>query len=115
MARTEIIDTFGNPEPLSYMEVGYSPLAILLALLFGMFMVLAMILNGFRKLKGGVLVGNNSLAISAACHRSMRDVGAELRPVRFGALHHQLPNGAPGHVCFSSEDVEPPRVGELYI
>jgi hypothetical protein len=115
VARTEIIDTFGNPEPISYMEVGYSPLAILLALLFGSCMVLAMIFNGARRLKGGVLVGNNSLAISAACHRSVDDVGAELKRVKFGALHHQLGNGAPGHCCFSSEEVKPPRVGELYI
>ncbi|KAH6714669.1 hypothetical protein BKA61DRAFT_723562 [Leptodontidium sp. MPI-SDFR-AT-0119] len=68
IARTEILDTYGEPEPLSYMDVGYNPLAILLSLLFGVLMVLAMILNGFRKLTdGSVLVGNNSLAISAAC------------------------------------------------
>lgn len=78
-------------------------------------MVLAMILNGFRKLKGGVLIGNNSLAISAACHRSVHDDGAELKRVKFGALHHQLPDGTPGHCCFSSEEVEPPRIGDLYI
>jgi len=115
VARTEILDTYGNPEPISYMEVGYSPLAILVSLLFGSGMVLAMILNGFRKLKGGVLVGNNSLAISAACHRSTDDIGAELKRVKWGALHHQLEDGTPGHCCFTSEDVEPPRVGDLYI
>lgn len=115
VARTEILDTYGVPEPISYMEVGYSPLAILISLLFGSGMVLAMIANGTRKLKGGVLVGNNSLAISAACHRSTNDTGAELRRVKWGALHHQLDDGTPGHCCFTSEEVEPPRVGDLYI
>lgn len=115
VARTEILDTYGNPESISYMEVGYSPLAILTALLFGCGMIVAMILNGFRKLKGGILVGNNSLAISAACHRSVNDVGAELKKVQWGALHHELDDGTPGHCCFSSEEVEPPRVGVLYI
>ncbi|CZR67199.1 uncharacterized protein PAC_17098 [Phialocephala subalpina] len=115
VSRTEILDTYGNPEPISYMEVGYSPLAILISLLFGSGMVIAMIANGTRKLKGGVLVGNNSLAISAACHRSTGDTGAELRKVRWGALHHQMEDGTPGHCCFTSEEVEPPRVGDLYI
>jgi hypothetical protein len=70
IARTEILDTYGQPEPISYLEVGFSPLAILLTLLFGSGMVTGMILNGFRMLKPGVLVGNNSLAIAAACQRS---------------------------------------------
>lgn len=115
VARTEVLDSSGEPEPLSYMEVGYSPLAILIALLFGTGMVLAMVMNGTRKLKGGVMVGNNSLAISAACHRSEGDFGAERRRVQWGALHHQLADGTPGHCCFSSEPVEPPRVGDVYI
>lgn len=114
VARTEILDTYGETEPISYMEVGYSPLAILIALLFGTGMVVAMVCNGARKLKGGILVGNNSLAISAACHRSIGDVGAKLGRVKWGALHHA--NGrTPGHCCFTSEEVEPPRAGELYI
>jgi hypothetical protein len=66
IARTEILDTYGQPEPISYLEVGFSPLAIFLALLFGSGMVLGMILNGFRKLEPGVLVETNSLAIAAA-------------------------------------------------
>lgn len=96
------------------MEIGYSPLAILLALLFGSGMVLGMILNGFRNLKPCVLVGNNSLAIAAACRRPERDVGAEVKKVRWGAIHHEE-NGRPGHCCFTSEEVENPREGDLYM
>jgi hypothetical protein len=114
IARTEVLDTYGQPESISFMEVGYSPLAILLALLFGSGMVLGLILNGLRKLKPCVLVGNNSLAIAAACQRPEKDVDAQLKKVQWGAVRHQEGN-KPGHCCFTSEDVEPPRVGELYI
>lgn len=81
IARTEILDTYGQPEPISYLEVGFSPLAIFLALLFGSGMVLAMISNGFRKLKPGGLVGNNSLAIAATCQTPEEDVDAQLKRV----------------------------------
>jgi hypothetical protein len=114
IARTEILDTYGQPESISYMEVGYSPLAILLALLFGSGMVLGLVLNGSRKLRPCVLVGNNSLAIAAACQRPEKDVDAQLRRVQWGAVRH-AEGGKPGHCCFTSEDVEAPRLGELYI
>lgn len=115
VSRTEILNTRGEPEPISYMNVGYNPLAILIALLFGVSMVLAMILNGFRKLTdGSVLVGNNSLAISAACHRE-KDEGAEKRRVMWGAVRHEAEDGTPGHCCFSSEHVEKPRVRDKYL
>lgn len=114
LSRTEILDTYGQTEENSYMEIGYSPLAILLALLFGLGMVVAMILNGLRKLTSGVLVGNNSLAIAAACHRPKGDEDAYLKRVQWGAVRHEQ-DGLPGHCCFTSEEVEPPKLGELYI
>jgi hypothetical protein len=83
IARTEILDTYGQPEEISYMEVGYSPLAILVGLLFGSGMVLGLILNGLRKLRQCVLVGNNSLAIAAACQRPEKDVDAQLKRVQW--------------------------------
>lgn len=57
VARTEILNTKGEPEQISYMKVGYSPLAILLALLFRSGMVIAMMLDGSRRLRPCVLVG----------------------------------------------------------
>jgi hypothetical protein len=66
-------------ELISYMEVGYSPLAFLLALLFGMGMVLSLILNGFRKLKPCVLVRKNSLAAAAAYQKSESHLMLNLR------------------------------------
>ena len=78
-------------------------------------MVLGMILilNGFRKLNTGLLVGHNSLAIAAACQRAEKDVDAQLRRVQWGVVEH--PKGdRPGHCCFTSLDVETPRLGQLY-
>jgi hypothetical protein len=115
IARTEVLDTTGEPEPISYMEVGYSPSAILAALLFGSAMVVGMVVNGARKLKGGILVGNNSLAISAACHRPEKELDAHLRPVKWGALDMPYEDRKEGHCCFTSREVEPPDVGKLYI
>lgn len=114
VARTEILNSRGEPEPISYMNVGYNPLAILLALLFGCLMVLAMVANGWKKItEGSVLVGNNSLAIAAACQRG-KDEGAEKKRVMWGAVSHEE-DGRPGHCCFSSEEVEKPRAGGLYL
>ena len=114
IARTEVLSPLGKVEEVSYMEVGYSPLAILLALLFGSGMVTAMILNGFRKLKPCILVGNNSLAIAAACQRPEGDEGAHLRKVQWGVVRRPG-NGVPGHCTFTSHDVEEPEVGKLYL
>jgi hypothetical protein len=116
VARTEILSTEGVAEPVSYMEVGFSPLAILVALLFGSFMVIGMVINGARKLKGGILVGNNSLAIAAACQRPEKDFDAYMKPVKWGALvQGDGKREKEGHCAFTSLEVEPPRVGELYI
>lgn len=80
-------------------------------------MVIWMVVNGARKLNGGVLVGNNSLAIAAACQRPEWEQGAELGKVRWGAVRHEeKEKGIPGHCCFSGmESMEMPREGELYI
>jgi hypothetical protein len=75
-------------------------------------MVLDLILNGFRKLKPCVLVGNNSLVIAAGCQRPARDVDAQLKRVQYGAVRHQE-GDRPGHCCFTSRDVEVPRLGRL--
>jgi hypothetical protein len=117
ISRTEILDPYGFTEPNSYMVVAYSPLAILLALLFGSGMVAGMVVNGARKLGGGVLVGNNSLAIAAACQRPEWERGPELGRVRWGAVwHEEKDKGVPGHCCFSGmESIEAPREGDLYL
>jgi hypothetical protein len=113
VARTEVLDTYGAPEEISYMDIGYSPIAILTSLLFGTAMVVVMVLNGFRKLNPCVLVGNNSLAIAAAC-QAEKETGGHLSKVKWGAVRHEK-DGKPGHCCFSSGEVDEPRVGENYL
>ncbi|KAK2624589.1 hypothetical protein QTJ16_005782 [Diplocarpon rosae] len=115
VSRTEVLNTRGEPEELSYMNVGYNPLAILLALLFGVALLLAMLANGWRRLThGSVLVGNNSLAIAAACQRGAEQ-GAERGRVMWGAVRHEGEDGTPGHCCFSSGKVEKPRYMDKYL
>jgi hypothetical protein len=115
ISRTEVLDTTGDPESISFMKIGYSPLAILVSLVFGGTMVLAMIVNGARRLQpGSVLVANNSLAIAAACQRPEDDINAHLNAVRWGVVREKNIDGK-GHCCFTSREVDPPEVGELYI
>ncbi|KAG9230910.1 hypothetical protein BJ875DRAFT_470951 [Amylocarpus encephaloides] len=114
VARTEVLTPSGEVEAISFMQVGYSPLAILLALLFGCLMVAAMIANGFRKLRPCVLVGNSSLAIAAACQRPEWENEAHLKQVQWGAVR-QPTLEQPGHCTFTSGEVEEPWVGSLYI
>ncbi|CAL3970661.1 unnamed protein product [Diplocarpon coronariae] len=115
VSRTEVLNTLGEPEDMSYMNVGYNPLAILLALLFGVCLLLAMVANGCRRLAhGSVLVGNNSLAIAAACQRGGEE-GVERGRVMWGAVRHEGEDGTPGHCCFSSGEVERPRYRDNYL
>jgi len=72
------------------------------------------ILSGFRKLKPGVLVGNNSLGIMAACPSPKKEIDAQVRRVQWGAVEPPE-GGRPGHCCFTSQDAEVLRLDELYI
>jgi hypothetical protein len=111
IARTGNLDTHGQPEPILYLEVGFSTLEILRALLFASDMVSGTILNGFRKLKPGVQVGDK---ITAACQSPKKDIDAQVRRVQWGAVENPE-GGRPGHCCLTSQDVESPRLGELYV
>ena len=93
---------------------GYSAYAMVILLISGSAMILVLILNGFRKLDGGIpLVGSCSLAISAACHRPPWDTNAAYEPVQWGAVSHETSEG-PGHCCLTSFAVEPPIPGQHY-
>ena len=93
---------------------GYSAYALMVVVIVGSVMLLALILNGFRKLDSGMpLVGSCSLAISAACHRPPNDQDASRLLLKWGAVSHETERG-PGHCCFTSFDVEEPIVGQRY-
>lgn len=113
-ARTDILDTYSQPPTRLVSGSLVLSTGDLAALLFGSGMVLGMVLNGFRKLKPGVLVGNNSLAITAACQSPKKEIDAQVRRMQWGAVEPPE-GGRPGYYCFTSQDVESPRLGELYI
>ena len=122
LAQLEVYDTFyqdgDSPTPTlsddSFLGCGYSASALIAVIILGSIMVLVLIGNAFRRLDGGIpLVGSCSLAISAACHRPPADKDAAYLPVQWGVVTQ--PSGCePGHCCFTSFEVEPPIVGQLY-
>ena len=98
----------------SFTSCGYSAYALVITVIVGIVIVLALLLNGFRRLDPRMPVtGSCSLAISAACHRPPGDKEASLLPVQWGVLSHATDEG-PGHCCFTSFDVELPIEGQRY-
>ncbi len=78
-------------------------------------MVVALIINGFRKLNPAIpLMGNNSAIISAACHPDpiRNDEFLPFKRIRWGAT--SPPEGKPGHCTFTCDDVPLPIPGQRY-
>ena len=67
---TEIFNVNSELEQSSYVKVPYSPLVIFIALLVGIGMVLAKILNGFWKLKLCVLMRVIAMRLHAVIHEA---------------------------------------------
>lgn len=99
-------------ERYSVSTCGYSCIAIITLMFVSIIALLASNANGFRKYPAGMpLAGSNSAAISAACHAPADDVDASVLPVMWGAVRTE---GKVGHCCFTSFEVTPPVVGEIY-
>ncbi|GAB7353596.1 hypothetical protein MBLNU459_g4017t1 [Dothideomycetes sp. NU459] len=99
---------------------GYSPAAIIVSLIIGGVLIIALIINGFRKLNPGMpIAASNSVAISAACHRPAGDLEAALMPIKYGVVAGglRLTNGDEmlEHVCFTSEETEELVSSRVYI
>lgn len=95
--------------------ISFSPLAVTLVIIFGNLMLICLLGICYLLLKPGItLVGSNSFAISAACHAHPDDNDAAQKPLLWGAVEHQE-GSRPGHCCFSSFEVDKPRVGEMYV
>jgi hypothetical protein len=114
----EYYDTQGDFDAeMSQPGLGYSPIAILSSIILGSAVVLALIINGFRKLNPAMpLMGNNSAIISAASHPdpTRNEEFLPFKRVRWGATSPPGPEGQPGHCAFTSDDVPWPRPGQLY-
>ena len=115
--RILVVDTFGRAtatEPKASALGVYDTLSYHLLLAFlGAFILYLTIVFGFRPLPEVLLVGSNSLAISAACHPPADDQDAAFLAVQWGAVRHETETG-PGHCCFTSHEVEMPREGGVY-
>ena len=119
LANIESYNPEGIFETANYMPaLGFSPIAILASILVGSCVVLALVINSFRKLNPAMpLMGNNSAIISAACHPDPSEPERELLPfksIRWGATSEAPPGGFPGHCTFTARDVELPVRGQFY-
>lgn len=95
---------------------GYSPKALIAAIAVGVVMLLTLVATGLRKFDDGMpVIGNDSWAISAACHpikvkepEKCVDVG-----VKWGVIALRRETGV-GRCCFTKFSVEPPIIGGNY-
>ncbi|KAL9044336.1 MAG: hypothetical protein Q9214_002519 [Letrouitia sp. 1 TL-2023] len=91
---------------------GYSPGAIVLAIIVGTLIFLGAIIIGSQKYPTGMpLTATCSAGISAACHAPTDDVDASVLPVQWGVV--SVKDGI-GHCAFSSKVVAPPIPGHIY-
>jgi len=97
--------------------IGYSPIAILIAIIVFIIVVLALIINSFRKLNPAMpLMGNCSAVISAACHPDPSEANEFIpfKAVKWGVTSRPQPGGKPGHCAFTTANVSSPIPGDLY-
>lgn len=91
---------------------GYSPGAVVLAIIVGTLIFLGAVIMGLREYPTGIpLAATCSAGISAACHAPADDVDASVLPVQWGVV--SVKDGI-GHCAFSSKVVAPPIPGHVY-
>lgn len=96
-------------------SIGYSPLAMLLAIILGGILVLGLIVLSMRKLDRGMPMASScSLAISAACANNV-EVGASKKPLQYGVLKRRPDAEGRQYVGFSAEEVTPLQPGVEYL
>jgi len=114
----EYYDDQGNFDAyMSQPGLGYSPIAILASIILGFAVVLALIINSFRKLNPAMpLMGNNSAIISAASHPdpTRNEEFLPFKSVIWGATSPPGPEGKPGHCAFTNDHVPLPIPGQPY-
>ncbi len=118
LVKINVYDRNGNPEPERDISAcGFSPLAILLVIVILTAMLVVLLVYGMRSLALGIPVaGANSWAISAACHyiQGDKDEDAALKPLKWGVVV-PASEGQPGHCCITSQKVEAPIEGQIYL
>lgn len=95
----------------SVSTVGYSPVAVIFCVAWGIVMLFALAVLGHRKYKPGIpLAASCSAAISAACHPGRREPDASVLPILWGVESYGG-GGWAGHCSFSSLEVTTPIAG----
>ena len=121
LARVQWYDL--GEESTSISELGYSPVGILASCCVGGGLLLFQLLSSLRPLKGGgiPLHGNESCAISAACHpptdendHQLLTENMALSKVMWGAVLQPQSDKDVGHCSFTSGQVEMPERGKRY-
>lgn len=97
-----VVAEYGNDggliDPTTVGTCGFSPLAIIFVIASCACLMIAVIVLGQRKFKGGMpLAGSCSAAISAACHRPDWDEDASMQPVQWGVVQDSFSHGGIGH------------------
>ena len=113
LARVKVNKFDGSEDPDQDISTcGFSCIAIIFTIILGSIMVLAGVLNGFRRFKPGMpLAGSCSSAISAACHALPEDVDAAVLPAMWGDVSSAW--GEVEHCTFLSRSVWLPAVIRL--
>ncbi|KAB8202251.1 hypothetical protein BDV34DRAFT_215660 [Aspergillus parasiticus] len=100
---------------------GYSPVAIVCAIVVGGVMAFGLVGLGFRRFGSGMPVaGSCSRAIAAACYPGVSSVdgagdAVETMPLQWGVVYQGTGDGVEvGHCGFSSGEVDVPMDGVLY-
>ena len=97
---------------LKILTCGFSPGAILLAIIIGVLILLGALFLGFRRYDSDMpMVSTSTAVISAACHPLENDQDSALLPVQWGVASKTC---GVGHCCFSSKLVVPPTPGDVY-
>jgi hypothetical protein len=94
---------------------GYSPIVILLVLIFALLMGTVAIFLGFKRFKSGMpMVGSCSVAISAACHPipGIEKKVVTNKPLTWGVMGANSEGVA--HCGFLNDLLEAPKSGILY-
>jgi hypothetical protein len=93
---------------------GYSPKALIAAIVVGAIMLLTLVAMGLKKFDDGMpVIGNDSWTISAACHPTKEPEKAVYRGLKWGVIAVHRDTGV-GRCCFTNFRVEPPVVGGHY-
>ena len=117
LARIDVLDYNYRIEPgNTYNGIGWSPIALIYALILGSLMIAALPMLGIKKFPKTVpLMASNSAAIAASCHRAEYERGYDITkvPLMYGVLR-DTGLGGNRRVGFSAEEVGKLKKGEVY-